>query len=99
MLFLFACKSVLLHDTSEYETLTSDIETEAESKQNMSILDAIGTIFGFFGFLVGMFFFEMPDIAWYLNLFLIPLYIFLLFTFWYMVADVVYQVYQDTWIG
>jgi len=99
MLFLFACKSILLHDTEEYESFTSNIVTEAEAKQDMSILDAISTVFGFFGFLVGLFFFEMPNIAWYLNIFLVPIYVILLFTFWYMVADIVYQVYQDTWIG
>ena len=93
LLFLYSCKSVLLNDSSDYEALTGDIETQtANQDKDISPWSAIATIGDFLGFFFGLMFFQIGTLSWYFNIFLVPLYSIMLIGFWGLILDYIFDI-------
>lgn len=93
LLFLYSCKAVLLSDPSDYESITDDIQSQtSEGDKEIDIWDALGIIGDFIGFFFGLMFFQMGALAWYLNIFLIPLYAIMLFGFWGLIVSFILDI-------
>lgn len=93
LLFLYSCKAVLLQDSSDYEMLTDDIQSQTtEGDKDIDIWDTLGIIGDFIGFFFGLMFFQMGAIAWYFNIFLIPLYAIMLLGFWGIIVSYILDI-------
>lgn len=93
LLFIYSCKAILLNDTSDYENLTKDIESESEENtKNLDPIGAILTIGDFLGFFFGLMFFQIGHLSWYLNIFLVPLYSIMLIAFWILILDYIFDI-------
>lgn len=92
MIFLFACKSVLLNDSSDYEVITDTKAENTIGDSTPSVWDAITVIGDFVGFFFGLFLFQMPSLAWYFNIILVPIYVIMLMGFWGLILDFIFDI-------
>ena len=96
ILFLFVfilvfniLSTIYLNSSEGYEYLSDTGIYSKEELPDESIIptDWIGLVFGFIGFFFGFFLINVPDLPIYMTVFITPVYILTLITFWYIVID------------
>lgn len=93
VLFIFvlcfdAGQAFLLNDSSSYESLTGSTGTQlpTDEPEESAGLN-IGFVFDFIGFFFGGFLFKLPLLAGWMIVFLLPMYLIVMLSFWYLVID------------
>ena len=93
LLFVYSCKAVLLQDSTDYDSLTGDVNTQTtEGEKSVNVWNAVGLIADFIGFFFGLMFFQVGAMAWYFQIFLVPLYAILLFGFWGIIISYILDI-------
>ena len=93
LLFVYSCKAVLLQDSTDYDELTGDIQSQtSEGEKSVDMWGALGLIGDFVGFFFGLMFFQIGAMAWYFSIFLVPLYAIMLLGFWGLVISFILDV-------
>lgn len=96
MMVIYACKSILLNDAEDYSSLTGDVEQNAKSTRGINAFNVIGMVLSFVGFMIGLFFIDIPSLSWYLSIFLVPIYTILLFVFWLLAIDIILDIFDKS---
>ena len=82
---------VFLDNDAPYDKVADTTKYEGDEYPDSSVTDIIGTIntvFKFVAFFFGGFLiFNVPGLPFYITVFVVPIYIFSLIAFWYMVVD------------